>query len=49
MKIADLCADVDEGFKDILTYVRNLGFAEYPDYEKIRGILKGIMKRNAVR
>ena len=48
-KIGDLCSDVDEGFKDILTYIRNLGFAEYPDYEKIRSILRTVMKRNGIK
>ena len=35
-KIVDLCAGLDEGFKEMLTYCRNLGFAETPDYGRLR-------------
>lgn len=49
MKIADLCEGLDEGFKEMLSYIRNLGFSDYPDYDKIRKTFRDILKRNNLK
>lgn len=43
-KITDLCSDIDPGFGELLTYCRNLGFADYPDYDKFRKVFRNILK-----
>lgn len=46
IKISDLCEGIDDGFRELLTYARNLGFNEFPDYEKFRNIFRAILKKN---
>lgn len=48
VKVADLCEGLPDGFREIMSYCRNLGFNEYPDYELIRNILKSILKTNSL-
>lgn len=48
-KITDLCADLDDGFKELMTYVRNLGFADFPDYEKFRQVFRNILKTKGLK
>lgn len=43
-KVSDLCSDIDDGFRELLTYCRNLGFADYPDYERFRQVFRNILK-----
>lgn len=45
IKIADLCQGLDEGFAELLTYVRNMGFAEFPDYGKFRTTFHKMLKK----
>ena len=46
MPIKELCEGLPKAFADYLTYVRNLGFTEKPDYEYLRALLDKVMKKN---
>jgi hypothetical protein len=48
IKVTELCSELPDGFREILAYCRNLGFAEYPDYDLIRNILKSTLKTNGL-
>lgn len=46
--IGSLCANIDEGFRELMSYCRNLGFAENPNYDLLRSTLSGILKKNGL-
>ncbi len=41
----DLCAGFPEGFSKGLEYVRGLGFKDQPDYNRLQGLLSGVLAK----
>jgi hypothetical protein len=46
IKVTDLCKDLDDEFRDLMGYTRNLGFADHPDYAKYRDAFSCILKKH---
>ena len=46
MPIKELCEGLPKAFADYLTYVRNLGFTEKPDYEYLISLFTRLQVRH---
>ncbi|WUR04802.1 casein kinase I [Vairimorpha necatrix] len=49
MKIWELCSDLPHEFYMYIFYVRNLGYDDWPNYEYLRDLFRGINKKNQFR